>query len=34
LLNAGKGSMVVTDDQGNRLGSLSLQRLMGAMVST
>jgi glycine betaine/proline transport system ATP-binding protein len=33
LLNAGKGSMVVTDDQGNRLGSLSLQRLMGAMVS-
>lgn len=33
LLDAGKGSMVVTDDQGNRLGSLSLQRLMGAMVS-
>jgi glycine betaine/proline transport system ATP-binding protein len=33
LLDAGKGSMVVTDDRGNRLGSLSLQRLMGAMVS-
>lgn len=33
LLNTGKENIVVTDDQGNRLGSLSLQRLMGAMVS-
>jgi glycine betaine/proline transport system ATP-binding protein len=34
LLSSGKETLVVTDDQGARLGVLSLHRLTGAMVST